>query len=286
MSPNDFSDRVSTVVEKAEGRLTTAVTKAQNELFQQMQVTLSKLDLDADGLIKQSNNNRKILQKADTVFNKAIKESGYYTNLETYADSVLELTKANEKYFTTILDTFTIDAQYLKSLQKSAIGNIETLLANEGLELQLKQPLMQILNQNVNSGASLTDLTKQVQEFIKGTADTEGKLMRYSKQISSDTLFNYSRSVQESISQNAGLEFYFYQGGIMDTTRAFCASRAGKYFGKKEVEAWAKLGNWDGRRPGTTQSTIFIYCGGFQCRHQLIPVSEAIVPKEVVERNS
>lgn len=276
-------NRINAIVEKAESRLETAITKTQKQLFDKMQAYLSKLKLDTEGNIIQSQGNRKILQRAGNIFDKAIKDSGYYSALNDYSGAILTITDANEAYFATILDAFTIDAQYLKALQKGTIGTIESLLANEGLEVQLKKPLLDILNQNINSGASLSDLTRQVQEFVKGTADIDGKLMRYSKQISRDTLFNYSSALQESISQNAGLIWYLYQGGIMGDSRDFCAARAGKYFTKAEVESWASQ-SWQGKRQGTTSSTIFIYRGGYNCLHSLIPVSEAIVPKSAIER--
>lgn len=285
MTPNDLSDRIESITGRAEENLTKAVTQTQKKLFEQMQTTLSKLELDAEGMILQTGSNRKILQKADRAFDKAMKNSGYYESLNQYTGAITALTDANSKYFDFILDTFTPDAHYLKSLQKSSVETIVNLLANDGLEVQLKQPLMNILNQNVNSGASLSDMLRQVREFIQGSPDAEGKLLRYSKQVSKDTLFQFSRSMQESISQNSGLNYYLYAGGLMDTSRPFCIARAGKYFHRKEIESWPKL-NWAGKRPGTTKSSIYVYLAGYQCTHSLIPVSEAVVPKDVLDRNS
>ncbi len=279
MTPQNLSQRLEGIAEKAQTGLTKAVNKTQRRLYDDMQALLSRLELDSEGLIKQNQSNRKILQKTDQVFDKAVKQSGYYNQLNTFADSVVRMTAANEEYFNFILDSFTVDAQYIKSLQKESILTIQNLLANDGLESQLKQPLKEILNQNVNTGASFADLLKQVREFIKGSPDREGKLLRYSKQISRDSLFNYSASMQESISQIAGLEWYYYDGAVMDDSRDFCIARVGKYFKKQQVEGWARL-NWQGKRAGTTSSTIFIYRGGYNCLHSLIPVSESIVPDE------
>lgn len=283
MTPQQLSQRLETIADKAQTGLSSAVNKTQGRLYDDMQALLSRLELDDDGLIKQNQANRKLLQKADSVFDKAMKQSGYYNQLNTFADSVVRLTAANEEYFNFVIDAFTVDAHYIKSLQKEAILNIQNLLANDGLESQLKRPLKEILSQNVNTGASFADLLKQVREFIKGTPDLDGKLLRYSKQISRDTLFNYSASMQESISQNAGLDWYVYLGGIMDDSRDFCIQRAGNYYRKSEIESWAKL-SWQGKRPGTTSSTIFIYRAGFNCLHQIIPVSESIVPEIAIKR--
>lgn len=285
MTPQDLQLRIETITGRAESALDKAVTTAQRDLLHQMQAMLAKLDLDPDGLIKQSASNRKILQKAEGIFDKAMKGSGYYESLGQYTGAIDALTVANEKYFNFILDSFSVDAHYLKSLQRNSISTIENLLANDGLEVQLKRPLMDILNQNVNSGASFSDLLKQVREFIIGSPDREGKLMRYSKQISRDSLFNFSASMQEAISENAGLEFYQYLGGAMDDTRSFCAARSNQYFHRTEVEGWASL-SWAGKRAGTTKSSIYIYRGGYNCGHSLVPVSESVVPESVKERVS
>lgn len=283
MTPNQLTDRVSGIVEKAEKALEKSVNSTQKALFEEIQILLNKLELDPEGLIKQNQANRKILARADEYFNQAFKDSGYFQSLNSYSDSIGELTAVNSNYFNFVLDSFKVDAQYLKSLQTSAIQTIENYLANDGLELTLKQPLREILNVNVNSGASLADMTKQVRQFILGTQDTEGKLMRYSKQISRDTLFNYSSAFQESVSQKSGLQYYLYSGASRKDSRDFCVTHANKYYHKKEVEKWAGQ-SWQGKRSGTTSSTIFVYRGGYNCEHSLIPVSESVVPKDVLER--
>lgn len=283
MSPNDLSDRISSITSRAEERLEKTVSVTQRELFDQIQAHLSGLDLDKDGLIKQSAENRKRLQKVDRIFERAFKDSGYYARLDQYSGAINALTQVNEAYFNFILDTFTVDAHYLKSLQKGSIETIENLLANDGLEVAIKQPLKEILNQNVNSGAAFSDLLKQVREFIVGSPDREGKLMRYSKQISRDALFNFSRSMQESISENAGLEYYLYSGASRKDSRDFCASKAGAYYHRTEIESWASQ-SWTGKRAGTTKSSIYIYLGGYNCEHSLIPVSKSVVPLQVVKR--
>lgn len=283
MTADDLSNRVGSITDKAVERLSGAVTKTQNLLFDNVSALLSKLEVDENGLVKQNAANRKLLTKVDGIFNKSIRESGYYDSLDDYTDNIIRLTSANDQYFKFILDSFTVDAHYIKSLQKQSISEIEGLLANDGLTVALKDPLKQILNTNVNTGASLSDMLTQVRGFIKGTTDAEGKLLRYSKQITRDSLFNYSSSLQESVSQNAGLQFYKYQGHRDSDSRDFCISRKGKYFHKKEVESWANL-NWQGKRAGTTSSTIFIYRGGHNCIDQLIAVSESVVPDDVIKR--
>jgi hypothetical protein len=89
--------------------------------------------------------------------------------------------------------------------------------------------------------------------------------------------------LQEAVSIPAGLQFVVYSGGLIKDSREFCVERAGNYYHKREVELWAKE-EWQGKRPDTTESTIFIYAGGFRCQHMIIYVSEFSVPNDVIER--
>lgn len=278
MTPDQLSAKVDTIVTKFETAFGNQVDKTQTALFEQVQLLLNRLDLNPDGTIIQNQANRKLLAQVDTYYNKAFNQSGYYEALGQSVNSISALTGANSAYFNTILDTFTPDAQYIKNLQKQTVGQLQSLLANEGLEAQMKQPILEILNQNINTGASYTDLLKQIRGFTLGTAELNGKLKTYSGQIVTDSLFNFNRSLQESISQNAGLKWYYYSGGRSKDSRDFCLARVGKYYKKEEVEKWASL-TWAGKRTGTTESSIFIYAGGYRCAHLLIAVSESIVPK-------
>jgi hypothetical protein len=63
------------------------------------------------------------------------------------------------------------------------------------------------------------------------------------------------------------------------------------YFHRNEVAGWGRgegVGEcgfpWAGMFKGTNEATIFVYVGGYNCQHSLLPVSEAIVPPEDVAR--
>lgn len=284
MTPDELSGSIDSIITKADAAFSKTVSKTQMALFEQMQLMLNRLELNADGTIMQNRANREIMAKVDIYFNKAFNETGYYEKLNDFTGDILKITSENTAYFSFVKESFSDNAQYIKSLQKQTVAQFETLLANDGLTATMKNPLLNILNQNINTSASFSDLLSQVREFTLGNAERQGQLMRYSRQITTDTLFNYNRALQESISEQAGLEWYYYSGGIDKDSRAFCTARVGKYYHKDEVESWAKLGEWNGRRAGTTSSTIFVYAGGWNCKHLLIAVSESVVPKSALKR--
>jgi len=86
------------------------------------------------------------------------------------------------------------------------------------------------------------------------------------------------------VAGDLGLEWYRYVGGTIKTSRDFCILRDGDYFHKDEIESWADE-DWEGKIPETTSETIFSYCGGYNCRHELIPVAASSVPDEFKTNN-
>lgn len=279
MTPNELSGSIDSIITKADTAFGKTVSKTQTALFEQMQLMLNRLELNPDGTIMQNRANRELMAKVDIYFNKAFSETGYYDKLNDFTGDILKITSENTAYFSFVEESFSANAQYIKSLQKQTVSQFETLLANDGLTATMKNPLLNILNQNINTSASFSDLLSQVRGFTLGNAERQGQLMRYSRTIANDTLFNYNRALQEAISERAGLEWYYYSGGIDKDSRSFCIARVGKYFKKETIEGWASL-DWQGKRAGTTSSTIFIYCAGYNCKHMLIPVSDSIVPKK------
>jgi len=299
VTPDVLSARVDVIISNAERALAKQAVKTQGLMFDQMSLLLNKLALDSEGLIIQNQANRNILAQAGQYFNNSMGE--YNDSINTLPNTLGNINSQNALYFDAVVDSFKPNSLYITSIRNQTIVQIESLLLNEGIELTLKQPIISILNQNINTGAAYSDLVKQLRTFILGNNEVEGTLLRYSKQIVTDTLFNYNRALQEAVSVNSGLIWIKYTGVVtlkklpkkspaysdpgkkLVTTRDFCLSRIGKYYHKKEVEKWATL-TWDGKRAGTTSSTIFIYAGGYNCRHQLIYVHESTVPKINLDR--
>jgi len=143
----------------------------------------------------------------------------------------------------------------------------------------LTNPMRQSLSNAVSGGGTRKDLVEVFNLLINGDAETVGRLERATRQIVSDTFALSDRAVTNTVADQLGLVWYLYAGGLIDTTRPFCKARNGKYFRKSEVQSWAGLGDWQGRMAGTTEETIFLTAGGYNCQHSILPVSEAVVPE-------
>lgn len=289
MTPEELAAEIERLIVRTNTKFADIITNVQGSLYNKIIGILKGLELDNEGYIKQSSANRKILREAQNSFDEIISRGAYVKGVESQLKVIPQLDALNTGYFKSISDVFNPNKNFFRDLQKQVIRDVNTNLLNEGIISQVKAPLNQILNMNVNSGGFFSGFNDQLRNFIKGNEKVEGRLLSYSKTMLSDTLFNYSRGWQESVTADLGLEFYFYSGGLIGKgkgsggSRDFCIERVGNYYHRKEIESWASL-KWQGKNTLTTKSSIFTLLGGYNCRHSVIPVSESIVPKNVIER--
>lgn len=180
------------------------------------------------------------------------------------------------KYFNEAFEGFEVPAIANDMLQQKKREAVVDLL--NSTDQYLTNPMRQGLSNAVTSGASRADVISLFRELILGDEETVGRLERATRQIVSDTFALSDRAVTNAVAEQIGAEWFFYVGGLLDTTRNFCKARNGKYYRKSEVESWGALGDWQGKMAGTNEKTIFVTAGGYNCQHSILPVSESVVP--------
>lgn len=168
-------------------------------------------------------------------------------------------------------------------------------LLEAGVDVNFVDEMLGKLNNGVLQRYSKADLISEVKKYLIGEKEKKGALERYSKQVASDVTTQYIANYTQVLSEDQGLEFYIYLGNKQKSTRCFCAERFNQYFHRKEIQLWGegKTGEavsgdcgypWAGMIAGTNSSNIFVYRGGWACEHQIVPVIEEQVPKEVLLR--
>lgn len=279
MEPNKLANDIETLINQATGVFEKSVSTVQNRLYDRVFTTLKDLDVDSRGYILQNNTNRKILLKAQSQFDDVIASAPYKNAIQKHLGVIADINELNTDYFQSVNKKFTPNKTFLKSLERQAVKNINQMILQDGVKAQIKIPLNKIIEQNISTGGTYRGLIRQLNAFMEG----EGNLVRFSANYLQDILFEYSRSFQESLTGDLGLDWYRYSGGLTDNSRDFCIERSGKFYHRKEIEKWARQ-RWKGKAAGTTESSIFVLLGGYNCTHSLIPVSEFVVPKEDLKR--
>jgi hypothetical protein len=151
------------------------------------------------------------------------------------------------------------------------------------------------LTTNIAARAPLREAINALRPLVIGAEGLDGKLLSNIKTTASTAQAVADRSYSAAVNEELGIQWFQYLGGEIPTTRPFCEHREGQIFHRKEIEAWGSgknsagisditNGTWAGRIDGTDSKTIFTFVGGWNCRHNLVPVPENKVPAEVKAR--
>jgi len=283
VNPQQLVMLLSSLNIKAADAFQKDVAEYQSFVYRRVMSVVKEIGLARGGIIKASTDNLKLIANLENDIAKAFRSKDCEEKLKKFLGTFDEMTIFHNRYLKFIDSTFNegknIYAFVLNSAKQLTLDSLSTA----GLDVALINPIKNILNSNITTGANYGDLIEQLRLEILGDPQNLGKYERYVKQITTDSLNQFSRNYLQTATNDLGLEWFYYSGTTRQTTRPFCRERAGKYWHQSEIEAWADR-DWKGKIPGTNKSSIFTYAGGFNCNHQFIPVSETIVPAEVRAR--
>lgn len=270
-----------------------SVKKSQREVYEAVLQMLSEMEVKG-GQFVASKKNLELAYQINERLKQVMAAGDYGKALSKFAMEFDIQADLNLNYFS---EAFKINAvpEVAAVLLNAAKVNAVDLLINRAADSEFLYPIRDIIEQSVVNNAGYAETLQTLREFIEGNDQVDGRLLKYSRGIAHDTFAVADRSVVSAYAAEYGMEWFFYLGGEMETTRPFCAERIGGFFHQKEVEAWGagsrttgmawpKDGEWGGKMDGTNSSTIFSVAGGYNCGHLISPVSEAVVPEKVIER--
>lgn len=134
------------------------------------------------------------------------------------------------------------------------------------------------LVRSVTGGTNWDDWAEGLRRTLYGQANLKDKrglgMFVHAGTLARTAIDQVDRLVGKKLGEAADIEFYEYFGGIIETTRPFCEERNGQVFHIEEIN---RMDN--GQIPD-----VFIAGGGYNCRHEWLPVLLADVPQEVLDR--
>lgn len=292
----DFKQLIKAIQEAVED-FAKQMPKIQQRLADTIRVSLSELDIKG-GTVKISAANLKAVAKIKSHLQEAILDDGYKKEVAKFVAAFDTITDLQHAYFRAVDEKFT-PPKLSKQLQKQAIDAVVSSLSESGLDANVISGVDDILRTNVTTGGSINDLQKQLDNFVLDNDAGEGILTKYTKQITADSLNQYSAQYTQIISNDLGLEWFYYAGSNIETSRPWClACSKKKYIHISEFPALLKgdfpeFREFDGKMyrglpagmyPDTTVANLQIKRGGYFCGHQLRPVSEFSVPPDYKAR--
>lgn len=261
---------------------------------------LKRLDL-LDGKVKPTVANIKIIASVKAKLMNIILNPDYVSEVKKYVQAFRDVSTLQNEYWRTVEKKFK-PSSILKQVRIQAIDDTVSKLTEAGIGVNVSDQIAGILNTNITTGGSYKDLRNQLVTATTTTKEGEGVLSRYVKQITTDSIHQYNANYTQIVSSDLGYEWYAYQGSDIKTTRPFCDAMTdiryfhiseipsllkaeGLYYTdkktkeKKPVPIYQKTGLPNGMIPGTDPSNFFIHRGGYNCGHQIRPVSAALVPQ-------
>lgn len=92
-------------------------------------------------------------------------------------------------------------------------------------------------------------------------------LRRYASLYATDSLNQYSATLTVTTANEQGIDRFEYYGDLITDSRQFCRDHVDKVYTRDEIKKIWK-GEWAGKAPGDP----FIVRGGYNCRHQWLPI--------------
>lgn len=271
----------------------------QQRIVDELALLLKDLELSGDS-IKQSAKNLAAIAKIKGKLEQIVNSDEWLGDVKKYLQSFNEVTKLQNQYFGTLRSEFK-PTPLLNEIKKQSLDATFNSLTAEGINPTITSKVQDILRKAITSGSSYTQTMKQLNEFVSTNKSGVGVLERYTKQITTDALNQYSAQYTNAVTNDLGLDWFMYTGALIDSSRTFCKALIKKKYIHKSELADIILGNFkefedmdgeinpktdlpQGMIAGTNVANFHIYRGGYQCGHQMIPVDEGSVPVAIKKK--
>lgn len=282
MPLDDIIQEGDDLIQNAENAFIGSVKKAEPLVFDEVIKILDTTDINL-GKLKGSTASDQFLMQLNKKILTALKKSGYGNAVSGFVQQFPEVA-ANVKDIQKDLSSITITDAQIGPILKLEVNNTIQLLTDQGLASGVIAPVRQAIYRNIALGESRDSAEKLIREFLVSSPQKDSRLLSYTGQIATDSVYQFRGGLQQKIGDEIGANAERYVGSIISDSRGQCTRWVSENNGiilHKDLPAqisWAmKPGNvYNGHRtsgmiPGTTISNFTRNRGGYRCRHQSIP---------------
>ncbi len=290
-----FEEIIKEKIKRLDGvplKFQTEFEKQQKVIFSDILEKLSELTVK-DGHYEISTYNLNTVASITDELKKAFLTDDYLKAVKEFGGEFDKQAAVNNRLFKSTFGDIKVPAvanAYIKVAQKNAVES----LIGAPIDKEFIKPIQSILENAIINGAKYSDTVQSIKDFVEGSPEDNSKLLKYVKQITSDTFAITDRSYTSIVADTLDNDWFYYSGTTVGHTRCFCKERVGNYYHYKEIESWGNGdnlgdcdlgdGTWAGEIDGTNQNTIYSYLGGYNCLHFIIPVSIEVVPEADIKR--
>lgn len=262
--------------------------EVQRQTYTRLLALLKELDTQGD-TIQNSVRNIRLLGSIKQELDDLVLNDKYLNSVKEFVTAYGAVASLNDRYFSAVADRYS-PPKMLAEVRKQAVNDAVAALTENGIGANYTDQLRELVKTAITSGGSYSDLAERLRTTIVGTDEEAGKLIKYAKQVTTDGINQFNRTYQKAVTDDLGFKWFRYTGSNLRTTRPFCREMTkpeNEYFHISQVPDIIKgrlnSGEVDtqGLRKETNSTNFFIYAGGYNCGHSIIPVPEALVPDAV-----
>lgn len=277
-----------------------SIPAVQRQAYNEVLQLAADLDKTADGTIKPTLKNVRMIAKIKQRLNEVILDGKYFKELQKVVDTYEKIATLQNNYFTAMVGQFGVPS-VLAEIQKQSIEiTVESLGAN-GMNAGVINKVRDILNKNVTTGGKIGDFMEEVRLYLLDSPDGDGALKKYTGQIVTDSLNQYSRQYNQILTDDLGFKFFRYAGSLKKSSREFCiklidAKRTGcmklihvSQFSEllkgricgEQIPIYKKYDLPHGMKKGTNVANLQVNAGGYFCNHGFYGVPKELVPDDL-----
>lgn len=284
---------LSDAIESASGSFNSNIDVIQQSIYDDVSLLVKNLDI-TNGKIDNSVNNIKAIGALKSKIEKIILNPDYIDSVKEYTNAFGAVSKLQDSYFNQ-LSNVEGPKNLLSAIKQQSIEYTVSSLTESGIGANVTDGIRDILKRNITGNASYNDLLDQMRNFILTNESGTGALERYTKQITTDSLQQFSRQYGQVIASDLGMDWFMYVGSNRRTSREFCILLTKKrwihrselgdivngFIDGVKVKINPTTHLWSGAIAGTDENNIQVNCGGWGCEHSMYPISEDMVPGNI-----
>ena len=299
MSQQEYIEALHGLIDGSVEKFNTNIPEIQKQIAMKISLLIKDLDIDNQGNIVNNIKNVKIMGKIKAEVTAIVLNPDMKGNTGEFLAKFNDVSKLQNEYFKSINKSFK-PSEILDEIRKQSITSTAESLSEMGLNANVIQPIVDMLQQNITTGGSWQELNKMLQDSILSNEKGLGTLERYTTTLTNDSLNQFSAQYTQTIASSLNYKWFIYTGSLIRTSRAFCeALKAKKYVHISELpqivvgnfNEFEKEGNMNpktglpkGMIDGTNAKNFYVYRGGYNCGHQLTPTDEVNIPQNLREQ--
>lgn len=202
----------------------------------------------------------------------------------------------NQMYFSTLVDSDRLDEIRDKTdrivNRRLGIDDNGKILKDGFVDKTLRtnrvqREFIKEVKRLVSTNTDIQSMQKQLKAFIVGNENNAGLVNRYYRTFATDILNNIDRGNSLIYANELDLNYGYYSGGLIKSSRSFCIKNNGKIFSRQQMESWKndpfikkmygdKIDDYD----------PLITPGGYGCLHSIDWVTNELAQGHIREQNA